>query len=322
MTISLGLRRALQQCAQADGTFAMLAIDQRGSLIDALRQQKGAPLTFTEVGAFKRDIVANLSHLASATLIDVEYGYPQVIASDSFPGHTGLLLALEKSGYQGDPTLRRTELLDGWDAARMRNAGAAGVKLLVYYRADAENASDQEELVAEVAHQSHQVGLPLFLEPLHYSLDTNAKVVPNTMRRKLVIETAQRLIPLGVDVLKAEFPVDVKQTSDKGEWADACVELSEACGATPWVLLSAGVDYETFLPQVKVACENGASGILCGRAVWKEAITMSVNERQTFLRTVSAPRFERLRHLVSALARPFSEFYPTNDGSGLADWWK
>ena len=199
----------------------------------------------------------------------------------------------------------------------MRRAGATGVKLLVYYHAAADNAAAQEALVAEVAEQSHKVDLPLFVEPLHYSLDANVKVVPNHVRRKLVIETAQRLIPLGVDVLKAEFPVDVKQTSDQAEWADACAELSATCGDTPWVLLSAGVDYDTFVPQVKAACENGASGILCGRAVWKEAITMSASARGDFLRTVSAPRFERLRHIVSAFARPFTDFYPASDGADL-----
>ena len=322
MTISLGVRRALQQCAQDDGTFAMLAIDQRGSLLKAMSEAKGTEITFPEVGAFKRDIVGALSQLSSATLIDVEYGYPQVVASDAFAGHSGMLLALEKSGYLGDSTLRQTELLDGWDPMRMRNAGATGVKLLVYYRADADNASDQEELVADVADQSRKADLPLFVEPLHYALDANIKVVPNAERRKIVVETAQRLIPLGVDVLKAEFPVDVKQTDDRAEWADACAELSDACGNTPWVLLSAGVDYDTFVPQVQAACENGASGILCGRAVWKETITMAADERGEFLRTVSAPRFERLRHIVSAFARPFTDFYPASDGTDLQDWWR
>lgn len=60
---------------------------------------------------------------------------------------------------------------------------------------------------------------------------------------------AERLVPLGIDVLKAEFPVGIKQTDDEIEWADACAELSDTCKDTPWVLLSAGVDYDTFLHQ-------------------------------------------------------------------------
>ena len=322
MQIPLSRRRALQQCAQADGTFAMLAIDQRGSLIDTMSNYKGETATFAQVGALKRDIVQILSPLTSATLVDAEVGYPATVADDTFPGDVGMLVALEKSGYLGDPTLRRTALLEGWNPQRIRLAGATGVKLLVYYRPDAENAAEQEALVQEVAKQAHAAELPLFLEPLHYSLDPDAKTVSSALRRELVVETAKRLIPLGVDVLKAEFPVDVKQTDDEAEWADACAELSAASHGAPWVLLSAGVDYETFLRQVKVACQNGASGILCGRAVWKETMTMPASERREFLRSVSVPRFERLRHLVSAFARPFSDFYPAQDTNDLQNWWQ
>ena len=145
-----------------------------------------------------------------------------------------------------------------------RKAGANGIKLLVYYRADAPNASEQEALVAEVAEQCQRWELPLFLEPLHYSLDRDRTIVPNNERRRIVIESARRLTPLGVDILKAEFPVDVTQTNDQNEWADACRELSEAC-PVPWVLLSAGVDFTTYVDQVQVACASGASGMLCGR---------------------------------------------------------
>jgi len=321
MQLSLGRRRALQQCAQSDGTFAMLAIDQRGSLIKAMRSDSGTA-SYAEVISLKKDIVSTVSPFSSATLVDPEYGYPASVASDSFPGHVGMLIALEKSGYEGDPTERRTALLEDWSVEKIRRAGGSGVKILVYYRPDAGNASDQEELIAEVADQCHKVDLPLFVEPLHYSLDPNVKVVPNAERRELVVKTAQRLVPMGIDVLKAEFPVDINQTDDEAEWADACAELSDAASGVPWVLLSAGVDYDTYIRQVKVACMNGASGILCGRAVWKETVPMPVAERREFLRTVSIPRFERLRHMVSAFARPFTDFYPTSSGEELEDWYK
>ena len=71
-----------------------------------------------------------------------------------------------------------------------------------------------------------------------------------------------------------EFPYDIKFNQDRRAWRQACAELSEAC-AVPWVLLSAGVDFEQFKPQAQVACENGASGFLAGRAIWKEAAAMS-----------------------------------------------
>ena len=74
-----------------------------------------------------------------------------------------------------------------------------------------------------------------------------------------MVETAKHLIPLGVDVLKAEFPLDITETDQK-VWAEACAEIS-AASIVPWILLSAAVDHEVFLQQVVIACHAGASGI-------------------------------------------------------------
>ncbi len=302
--LPLGRQRAIQQCTQEGGTFAMLAMDQRGSLKRALRPEDPGAVTFEEMAAIKEAVVGAISPHASATLLDPEYGYPVCVPRRALSGHSGLLLALEATGYEGQPTERRTRLLENWSPERMRKAGASGVKLLVYYHPEAANAQEQEALVAQVAEECHRWDLPLFLEPIHYSLDPSTKRVPNPERRRVVIETARRLVPLGVDVLKAEFPVDVAQTQDEIEWADACAELSEA-SAVPWVLLSAGVDYDTFYRQLRVACENGASGMLCGRAIWKESVGLRGAERTAFLRTTGVERIRRLAALIRGLARPF-----------------
>jgi len=317
MSISLGVRRALQQCAQPDSTFAMLAMDQRGSLLKAINPDNPASVPRTDVLALKRAVIGALSPHASATLMDVEYGYGTCVASGALSGQSGLLLALEKSGYDGDPTERRTKLLDDWSVGHSRRAGATGIKLLVYYHPDAPNAADQEGLVREVAQQCAEWDLPLFLEPLHYSIDANVKTLPNAERRRVVVETARRLTPLGATVLKAEFPVDVKQTQDQDEWAAACAELS-AASVTPWVLLSAGVDFDIFLQQVRVACTAGASGVLCGRAVWKESVPLAGEARTEFLATTAVDRFRRIAALVSETARPYTDFYPVSTGETAA----
>ena len=85
--------------------------------------------------------------------------------------------------------------------------------------------------------------------------------------------------------------------------------LAPATSTVPWVLLSAGVSYDTFLKQVRVACEAGASGVMAGRAVWKEAVTLDVAARNNFLRNVGYERMRRLRSLCDALARPLTEVY-------------
>lgn len=321
MKPSLGVRRCLQQCALPNGTFAMLAMDQRGSLTRAIKPDDPDSVGYRDVAELKQSVIGALSPYASAVLLDVEAGYPACVASGALSGQAGLLLALEKSGYEGDPTERRTALLDDWSVERTRKAGASGVKLLIYYRPDAPNAADQEALVAEVAAQCQTWELPLFVEPLHYSLDPGVKQVPNAERRRVVVETARKLVPLGIDVLKAEFPLDVAQTTDQDEWADACAELSEAT-PVPWVLLSAGVDFDTYIDQVAVACKAGASGVLCGRAIWKEAVGLRGGARRDFLQSTARPRMQQLSELVAAEARPYTDFYPASSGADLEDWYR
>jgi tagatose-1,6-bisphosphate aldolase len=125
------------------------------------------------------------------------------------------------------------------------------------------------------------------------------------------------LTPLNVDILKAEFPLDAAE-SDQMVWREACEDISSA-SVSPWILLSAAVDYEVFLQQVIVACNTGASGIAVGRAVWKEAVTMRGDERMTFLRTTAKYRISRLTSLCHALAKPYTDFYSAN---ASFDWYK
>ena len=132
-----------------------------------------------------------------------------------------------------------------------------------------------------------------------------------------MVETAKRLTPLGADILKAEFPLDITETDQK-VWADACTEIS-AASTIPWILLSAAVDYEIFLQQVIVACNAGASGIAVGRAVWKEAVMMAGDERIKFLRTTARQRISRLTSLCHALAKPYTDFYTADTPF---DWFK
>jgi len=124
----------------------------------------------------------------------------------------------------------------------------------------------------------------------------------------VVIETARRLTQYPMDVLKAEFPLDISAEPDEKRWAEACAELSSA-SRVPWVLLSASVDYDVFLRQVTVACQQGASGVAVGRAVWKEATKLTGEGRLKFLSTIAKVRMERLTALCDALAKPWTDFY-------------
>jgi tagatose 1,6-diphosphate aldolase len=301
---ALGVRRGLAACASPRGTFAVLALDHRQNLRTELRPDDPESVTYDEMVAFKRAVVRALAPSATGTLLDPEIGAAQCIADGSLPASTGLLVAIEATGYEGPPTARVSRVLDGWSVEKAKRMGASAAKLLVYYHPDAANAADQERLVAAVADQCRGADLALFVEPLSFSLVEGEKLAGEE-RRRVVVETARRLTRMGGDILKAEFPYDASVT-DRERWRAACAELDEAA-AVPWVLLSGGVDEATFAAQVATACEAGASGVLAGRSVWAEAATMPPAARDAFLATTGRDRLRRLADLVDATARPWHD---------------
>jgi tagatose-1,6-bisphosphate aldolase len=200
-------------------------------------------------------------------------------------------------------------LLPDWNPERIVELGATGIKLLVYYHPDAPAAPQLEKLIGEVAESCQEVEIPLFLEPLSYSLDPDQARLSPQERRWVVVETARRLTPIpGVDVLKAEFPLDITATSSEREWVEACQELTEA-STIPWVLLSAGVDFETYLRQVAAASQAGASGVAVGRAVWKEAVDLESAEREGFLSTTARERMVRVTALCNDVSFPWTSAF-------------
>jgi len=307
MPMSIGKWRRLQQTAGPRGTFSVVAIDHRGPLRRALEKESPQGKTNEALTALKRDIVRQLAPVTSAILLDPETAAGQCVADGSMPGQTGLIVALD-TGSTGDPLNRTTSLVENWSVEKTVRMGASGVKMLLYYHPDAPEASEREMLVRTVAQDCAQYDIPFFLEPLSCASDGSHRPARPEERRNVVIETARRLVPLGADILKAEFPVDASLEPDESTWREACEELT-ATSLVPWVLLSAGVSYDVFLKQVRVACEAGASGVMAGRAVWKEAVTLDSAARNHFLRTVAYERMQRLRSLCEALARPFTEVY-------------
>ena len=318
---SIGKIRRLQQCATPDGKFVMLALDHRNNLRRSLGPADPDSVTYRQMVAFKQQVMAELASRATAVLLDPEFGAAQCVAAGVIPGQVGLLVAVEATGYTDEPTARRTQILPGWGVAKVARMGASGVKLLLYYHPEAHNAAEQETLVYEVGQACQAYDIPLFLEPLSFSLDPAIKKIAPAERRAVVLETARRLTPAGVDILKAEFPLDVAAEPDEARWAEACAELS-AASAIPWVLLSAGVTFAQFERQAAVACQNGASGVLAGRAVWQEVADLPAAERGAFLRTTAAERMQRLTSIMSTYARPWTEMYPDLPESIRAEWYK
>lgn len=310
--ISIGKLRGLQQISSARGTFTALALDHRQNL----RKANPAFVSDEQLSRFKLDVTSALACEATAVLLDPEVSAAQAVSEGGIPNHVGLVVAVESTGYTGDATARHARIIPGWSVEKAKRMGASAIKLLVYYHPDSSTAKEIEDFTSHVAEDCKKQDLALMLEPLSYSLDENRNLSSDE-KRYVVVETARRLTPLNVDLLKAEFPLDVADM-DESKWAQACAEIS-AASIVPWILLSAAVDYETFLRQVTVACHAGASGIAVGRAVWKEAVMLNGEERMKFLQTVGRERISRLTALCHALGKPYTRFY---SAAAPFDWYK
>lgn len=307
-SLTIGKWRGLQQCATPRGALSVLALDHRNNLRQALCPDASETVSDDDVVAFKLETVNALAASATAVLLDPEFGAAQCLAAGALPGTHGLLVSVEASGYAGLPTARVSRIFPGWGVAQIKRMGASAVKLLVYYHPESPTASAMVDLVAQVAAECAEHDIALFLETLSYSPDPAQKKLSPAARRDVVIETARQLVIDGVDVLKTEFPVDASEEQDERVWAEACAQLSAASQA-PWVLLSASAGYEAYLRQVTVACQAGATGVAVGRAVWREATSLSGAERVAFLRGAARERMARITALCDALARPWHSYY-------------
>ncbi|HXZ95343.1 MAG TPA: tagatose 1,6-diphosphate aldolase [Dehalococcoidia bacterium] len=314
MNISIGKLRGLQQLADSKGMMTMCAIDHRGALKKALNEQNPAAVSYQDMVDFKLDLCQTVAPFASAILLDPEYGAGQAIAEGFLPASKGLLVSMEKTGYTGDSTARITELLTGWSVKKAKRMGASAVKLLIYFRPDLKDvASKQLDLVARLADQCLEEDIAFLVEPVSYLVWEKERINRGEASSKkfaeikpgLVMETARQITALPIDVLKAEFPADIKFEQDEGKLLGLCQELNQA-SRLPWVLLSAGVDFNSFEKQVEIACKAGASGFLAGRALWQEGAPIrSRKERMNFFRNTAAPRLQKLAKIADEYGKPW-----------------
>jgi tagatose 1,6-diphosphate aldolase len=317
MSQRIGALRGLQQCASPSGRFTIMALDHRQNLRRALRPSDPGGVPYAELVEFKRTAVRALASAATGVLLDPELGAAQCIADGSLPGNVGLVVALEATGYEGLSTERRSRLLDGWSAAEARGMGASAAKLLVYYHPLASNAREQEGVVQHAVAQCRAAGLPIFVEPLTYSVFEGA-ALEGEGRRRAIAQTAATMARFGADILKLQFPYGPEVT-DRGRWRDACAELTDTAGR-PWVLLSGENAPDAFMEMAEVACRAGASGIACGRGIWTEATSLAGAEREAFFNGVARNRLLRLRDIVESHARPWTDAYPRLEGD-LEGWY-
>jgi len=308
--ISVGKLRGLQQISDETGRFTMIAMDQRGSLQKMLHPENPKAATYAEMEAVKLGVTSALAPHASGYLLDPEFGVGPAINRFALPGRTGLLVSMETSGYEKKGNWRLTTLLDGWSVEKVKRLGASAAKLLIFFNPDAprEVVDHQKKVVKSVADQCRKLDLAFVCEPMSYAVDETEEEFA-AHKADTIVRTAEILSPMGIDVLKAEFPGDVHATPNADDLRKNCERLSRTT-KVPWVVLSAGADFDVFRGLVEIACQGGASGFLAGRAIWKDAFREKTLEAQmAYVQGQGVKNFQILADLAHRHARAWWDFY-------------
>jgi tagatose 1,6-diphosphate aldolase len=282
-----GKLRGLQRISNPNGTLTMLALDQNSSMIEMAQKalkakgQDREP-TYEEIVEAKLDMMRQMSPAASGVLIDAYYGAWSAIASTAIPADKGMLVRVEKSGSPKNKAgAPMGEIEPGWSVEKIKLMGADAVKLLAPFEpGEPVSAEHQLALIEKIYQQCRHYDILMLLEPVTFPYGGEKKTDASYLNRKAAstIEAA-RQISRYCDVFKAEFPGTLGHESDE-QLRDNLLALSES-SERPWVLLSAGVDYPQYFKQVEMAMETGASGVLGGRAFWKEYFLQEGEEART-----------------------------------------
>jgi tagatose 1,6-diphosphate aldolase len=290
MKLSEGKLRRMKALSNERGVIAAAAMDQRGSLQKSLASTRGVDakqITPQMMSEFKTVVTRVLTPHASAILLDPEYGLEAAAARSR---NAGLLLAYELSGYDNTRPGRRPDLLPNVSVKRIVDWGADAVKVLLYYTPfDEKEINDEKHAFIErIGAECETYEIPFFLEFVGYDPKGGdekglefAKLKPQVVKGSMAEFTKPQY---KVDVLKVEVPINAEfvegSSAYKGKKAytrdEALKHFRDAAAVAtkPFIYLSAGVSNAQFNESLKMATESGTdySGVLCGRATWKEGI--------------------------------------------------
>lgn len=288
--------RGYQQICGANGHMMVVACDQRGAMrqILASTAEERAKIDERKLGDVKSDIVAYLANSASCVLLDPVCAVPRVIDDGVLGRDTALLIGLDASGWDVDAKgYRLSKLVPGVDARRVRELGGTGGKLMVYLRPDHPEANTHNiKIIRDCVADFAKEDLLLVVEILTYAIEGEDEAVYKAKFGELIEGCARIALNNGSKVLKLPFPGS----------AAACRAISDMAGNVPWAVLSAGVDHQTFLGQVETAMRNGAAGVIAGRALWKDCISLDRKVEQDRLANIATPRLREIQKILEAFA--------------------
>jgi tagatose 1,6-diphosphate aldolase len=244
-------------------------------------------ITPAMMSEFKVAVSRILTPHASAILLDPEFGLE---AGRARAPNAGLLLAYELSGYDTTRPGRLPDLLPHVSVKRLVDFGADAVKIQIYYAPfDDANINDVKHAFMErVGAECETYEIPFFLEIVGYDPKGGdekgleyARHKPEIVKRSMEVFSRAEF---RVDVLKVEVPINAEfvegssvfkgQKAYTREQARQHFREAAAMAAKPFIYLSAGVSNPQFIESLAIASEAGAdySGVLCGRATWKDGI--------------------------------------------------
>jgi tagatose 1,6-diphosphate aldolase len=311
-----GKFRGLQRISNPNGTLTMVALDQNSSMIEMATKALKAKghdrePTYEEIVEAKVDLARSLAPAASGVLIDAYYGAWSSVASGAIGPQTGLLVRVEMSGSPKNKVGAPMGLIEpGWSVEKIKLAGADAVKLLAQFEpTEPLSAEHQFQLIDHIYNECVKHDILLLLETVAFPFGGEKKTDASFLNRKAstVIESARQLSRF-CDIYKAEFPGTMGRDSE-GQLRENLHAL-DAASERPWVLLSAGVDYPDYLKQVQMAMGSGASGVLGGRAFWKEYFLQDgADARTQFATTTALKRVADVNTVVREQGTPWFARY-------------
>jgi tagatose 1,6-diphosphate aldolase len=338
MKITAGKQKGLKAVSDTRGVIAAAAMDQRGSLMSAIAKDKGIDkkaVTPQMMAEFKEAVSRILTPHASAILLDPEYG---LSAAKVRSKNAGLLLAYEKTGYDNSQPGRLPDLLDHYSVRRLVAAGADCVKILLYYTPFDPAAINETKhaWVERIGAECVAADVPFFLEFVGYQEGADEKGIEFARKKPQIVTGSMEEFSkpqYGVDVLKVEVPVNMAfvkgARSAKGEAAYSREEAKEhfrsaaAVAKKPFIYLSAGVSNDTFNEALELAAEANTnfSGVLCGRATWKEGMPIYAKQGlkalEDWLAKEGVANINNVNAHLAA-AKPWFSFYGAASAAALS----
>ena len=335
MKISSGKLAGMKAVSDGRGVIAAAAMDQRGSLQKALEKEKGGSVGDREMEEFKTIVTEVLTPHASAILLDPEWGLP---ASKRRAKNAGLLLAYEKTGYDKTGPGRLPDLLDVWSVRRIKEAGGDCVKILLYYTPDdPKEVNDRKHAwVERIGDECRGNDIPFFLEFVGYEEGADEKGLEFAKKKpRIVAESMKEFTKdrYGVDVMKVEVPINMKfvegarafggQKAYTRQEAMDHFRRSAEVATKPFIYLSAGVSNAEFTESLELAGEAGTrfSGVLCGRATWKDGIPVYGKQGgAAFRQWLESEGVKNINNVNTHLkpAHSWYEFYGAQTADALA----